>query len=114
MARPPGPVRLAVQEAARVLVAEQRRQQGRRHGVTYLDLQRHLVPHKVGRAAVRAHMEQLVREGLLVRVGDMPMPHSKRPLGLYALAANDDPQQALPMGLDLQALLVTGWRAAAA
>jgi hypothetical protein len=115
MARRPGPVRLAVLDTARRLLPVQHSSaQAHRRGVTYLDLEARLVPLGVARHMVRRTLEQLVRDGLMVRVDNVPMPHSRRPLGAYAPAANDDPQHALPMGLDLQDLLRDSWRCVAA
>lgn len=108
MARRPGPIRLAVQQAAQMLVGladGPRYGDEARPGVTYLDLQRHLVPQGVGRQAVRRTLEQLVRDGQMGPVAEVRLAHSKRPLKAYAPAADDGPQPNLPLGLDLQALL---------
>jgi hypothetical protein len=49
----------------------------------------------------------LAREEVLPRVGSVHLPHSRKPLGVYAPPANDEPQPGTP-GLDLQALLCSG------
>jgi hypothetical protein len=113
MARRPGVIRQAVERTARQLVAQRRAavpvDADPRHqvGVTYLDLEAALVPQGVGRQAVRRTLERLAREEVLPRVGSVHLPHSRKPLGVYAPPANDEPQPGTP-GLDLQALLCSG------
>lgn len=111
MARRPGVIRQAVERTARQLVAQRRTAEHRPDagpvGVTYLDLEEALVPLGVGRTAVRRTLERLARDQVLPRVGSAHLPHSNRPLGIYAPAANDEPQPGIP-GLELQALLCSG------
>lgn len=109
MARRPGVIRQVVERTARQLVAQRRaacQADGGQEvvGVTYLDLEAQLVPQGVGRKAVRRMLEQLARDEVLHRVGDARLPHSRRPLGLYAPAPDNNPQPEMP-GLDLQALM---------
>lgn len=117
MARRPGVIRQAVEGAARALVAQRRALAGPDQvvGVTYLDLEAQLVPTGVARGAVRRTLEQLARDAVMPRVGAVRVPHSRRPLGLYAPVDGKTNHQPALAGLELQALLTSGaWMSASA
>lgn len=98
--RPPGEIRAALSEAARVLKAEA-------NGATWRDM---ALRANVGFLAARRTVENMARSGELVPVGSAKVAHSKRWMVLYEPAAVPAavPARGPAPGLDA---VVRGWRA---